>query len=79
MLVRSQNAVIADHIVRDRLLRRDTARIPDFRYPLRFQNPEEPLCRGVIPATSSPAETLLHVMAPEQLSESQAGVLALLI
>src|SRR5690606_10724909 len=52
---------------------------PGFRYPFGFQTPEETLCRGVIPAIPSATETLLHLIAPEQLAESQAGVLAPLI
>src|SRR5690606_10403557 len=79
VFVRSQCAVISNHIVRDRLLRRGKAWISDFRHPFCFQTPEEALCRGVIPAIPSSAEALFHLITPEQLPKPQAGVLAPLI
>ena len=77
--MRPRRAVVTDHILGDRLLRRDKAWVANVRYPLCFQTPEEPLCRSVIPAISSPTEALFHLTTPEQLSESEAGVLTPLI
>lgn len=46
------------------------------RYPFRFQTPEQPLHRCVVPAVATSAHALCHSIAPEPLTELSTGILA---
>src|SRR5690606_4233169 len=53
--------------------------ISEGRYPFRFQTPEQPLHRRVVPAVATSAHALCHSIAPEPLTELSTGILASLI
>lgn len=77
--MRSFPVVVVHQIATNIFLGLRQTSVSQGRYPLKFQTPEQPLHRRIVPAIATPAHALCHSIAPEPLTELAAGVLASLV